>query len=689
MAALTDLSDDELIRLRERAATAPARDVTKLSDDELMAAHSAARGSTDPRGEAGFGDRMVDAFTFGLSKDAAALAKTGPREMASWFTGEPYDFSASYGRAREGERARLDAYSEANPIKGAAADATGILSGAALFKAPAAATITGRVMQAGREGGTAGGLAGFGEAEGGLTDRALGAATGAAIGGTIGAVAAPSIEGIGRLGGRMFGRNAVPAPGVNPAARVSDAGQFGIPLTRGQATGNLSQQASEEAMRHAGRGEGAARVMQQFDDRQTAAIASAADNFQGQFAGNAPRIIAGDSEVGGAVAGGVRTRANALKATGQKFYDEAQSLGARIGADAAEAAPQDIARRLAADNFRFNEGLHPTAFQALAEIERFGSLGARATSPATIAGRAATPKAVDFGEAHDVMKAINQMKPRDGADAAALGMVKRAFAGWWDDAVDANLFAGSERALEAVKQGNRNWSQYLAIVRPKTGDDAGRVVKKMVAADVTGQEVANWLYGASIVRPPGYSTRVASRLKRTFGETSDEWSAVRQGAWLRIVGSSPEKTRGPQAVANDITEFISGRGAPLAATLYTQAERAKMLAFARVLRSTVPSPKATNPSKTSYGMARMLRAVAYPIAATLGFSTSGLGGAAGAMAAVPFVRNVTGSRAAQKAISPKLTQSLFSGAPMTRLGVNATALGAGGAIPRTSIGTQR
>jgi hypothetical protein len=63
---------------------------------------------------------------------------------------------------------------------------------------------------------------------------------------------------------------------------------FGIPLTRGQATGDVRQMATEEAMRMGGRGGQAQKTMLGFEQQQQQSIQSAiGQNLFPQFA---PRL---------------------------------------------------------------------------------------------------------------------------------------------------------------------------------------------------------------------------------------------------------------------------------------------------------------------------------------------------------------------------------------------------------------
>lgn len=526
--------------------------------------------------------------------------------------------------------------------------------------------MAGRAAQAAGQGAIAGGVAGFGDAEGDFGDRLAGGAYGAGIGAAVGGIASPLLEGAGRLVRRAFSGPAVrPAPGVDPATRVAEADEFGIPLTGGQASGDVNQIAREEAMRHAARGETAQRTMQAFDEGQAGAIRTAAEDMQGRFAGANPPV-AGDTEVGDMVAAAARRRAQELRTRAEGKFTEAEAGGVEVRADAIKAAKQDISDRLAASDFPFDERLHPAAWRALQEIDRLAGLrGAQALKPGeTIVGTS--------------LKGIEQTRrrlaitaPTNAADAKALGIVRRAFDDWLDDAVAKELFTGNPAALTALKEARGLWSQYRGLTSPKTGDDAGRAIKAMLKADTTGQEVANFLYGSSIVNPPGRALRVATRLKNALGAQSEEWSAVRQGAWLRVIGGA-EGNLSPAKIASNIQRFLDGHGKGVSTVLFSAEERAQMHRFAKVLRNTVPDARATNPSKGSYAMQRGLQAVTTGLAASLGFAGGGFAGAAGAAAAVPVARSMAGQAAARRAINPRLVQPLFRARALARLGAYTT-----------------
>ena len=222
-------------------------------DPELQRALDAKATGKPP---AGFSDVVNNAVTFGLSKDAAALAHAGPREIASWFSGEPYNFGEEYGRAREGERARIDQYSAENPVSSGVANvigAVGSLGNAGVGAARAGLSAGQRLWQGVKEGAKGGavigGLAGFGDAKGDIVDRGISAGEGAAFGAglgaaipvattAVGAVAKPAIDAVrarinpgGAAARKVVDRMTANGRDIESAARrIESAGQLGVNL---------------------------------------------------------------------------------------------------------------------------------------------------------------------------------------------------------------------------------------------------------------------------------------------------------------------------------------------------------------------------------------------------------------------------------------------------------------------------
>src|SRR5690606_23672387 len=112
---------------------------------------------------------------------------------------------------------------------------------------------------------------------------------GAALGGALGAAAEPVMAAGGALARKVMGGVRAPA---GTEQIVSQADEFAIPLSRGQATGDITQQAWEEAARNNAKGPAAGNIVRRFDDQQAEAIQAAKGAISDRLGGQAPETLA-------------------------------------------------------------------------------------------------------------------------------------------------------------------------------------------------------------------------------------------------------------------------------------------------------------------------------------------------------------------------------------------------------------
>lgn len=142
-----------------------------------------------------------------------------------------------------------------------------------------------RLLGGAADGGIAMSAYGFGSGEDGARNRVWNAARNVPKGIAFGAAGEGIATGLGNLAGRVFRGSSEVAPGANPAANVAEAGQFGIPLSRAQATRSVPQANIENQLRSQG-------AMQGFDDAQRHAVGQSVNDVQSRLAGGAPAFPA-------------------------------------------------------------------------------------------------------------------------------------------------------------------------------------------------------------------------------------------------------------------------------------------------------------------------------------------------------------------------------------------------------------
>jgi len=408
--------------------------------------------------------------------------------------------------------------------------------------------------------------------------------------------------------------------GPNEAtAREVAANEFGIPLTRGQATADFDQIAFEQAAKAGARGEMAGDIMRGRFATQREAVDASKSSIANDIAPLTPTRNVQESA--GVTLEGVRSEARTLKENVDRAYDvaRAEMSGAAVDRGAVTELPNIARAALREQGFVFDKDLMPLTTRALSMLDDLGALKVKneAFQPGV-----STPKNMDdvVGVAMDAIEMVRKniggktgllAKAGDDAERAGLKTVVKSFDQWLNSVSDAALISGRPEAVEAIKAARAEASKRFSLIGKRNElDDAGPVIDRMIKSDVTEQEVANFLYGAGKVGESGRGYRVAKRVEEIVGRDSDAWDAVRRGMWQRLTENAEGKTQpGPQAVSQNIYEFVNGKGKALSELLFDDAERATMRRYAKVLKDTVPPVDATNPSKSGYEVARALGGV--------------------------------------------------------------------------------
>ena len=449
------------------------------------------------------------------------------------------------------------------------------------------------------------------------------------------------------------------APLVTPITR--DAERLGINLTAGQRTGNPALLSRENAAFGGGLGEGAQKTAQEAIARQQAEIFAARDTLGDAISGGARRLEA-PSEAGGIVADAMRDAANYAKQGFQQRYDQALEMpgtmsrqffeGTGQPAGAARAAGPDfsapLSQRIADDLVNrpkpviIDADLTPAASKALNTLDqvsnlqlgRIGQPGNEEIVGVSLAGIDQARK--KLGAYYDAAKA-------NPSDRRAVGAMIHAFDDQVERAVEAGLYQGDEGFVEAFKGARKSFSDYRKTFTPDgAGDDVGRAVERIIKRDPTPQEVANLLYGHSKVGATGLSTRLAERIGSVVGRDSDEWMAIRQGAWQRVTGVTEGKAEmSAKRISDRIYDFTRGEGASLAKQLFKPEEIKQMNTYASVLKATEPKAGTVNPSNSGNRTAALARQMGQQIVAWIGAGTGAVaGGPLGAAAGAGTAKGV-------------------------------------------------
>ena len=628
-------------------------------------------------------DSFTSGVTLGLGDELTALENAvigGTEEETFW---EEYD------RFLAKERDQNKRFAEENPVTdttakiagavtGAVAGAPEIAAGARAFGVAPAVTTAGKVGRAAGGGAAGAAVVGFNEGEGGFVDRATDAALSAPVGAVGGVVGREVMVAAGRALGPLVKRgqafangvltrqaqSALQKAGIDPKlitkemaeafeerARISDvtpetanraaADEFGVPLSKGQATGDFDEIAFEEAARTGARGQGAGRIARAAQETQREAIDQAQDDL----------VPGGEvDEATGFVVSSLQAARARAKAGVQDAYDAIPD-GTVISADAFRSVVPRVTQRL--EEFSFATP-STAAKQAIKEIQE---IPLRLSNKPDAIG-------VEFRAVERVRQKLNSISRRiersDPQGAFEVGVIKGELDNWIEDSVANALIAGDGAALQAVKAARKKYKAFREVfTKSGPGDDVGRMLEtltdpRMNPEGVTPQEMARYMLGGAQVGAPGHSVRMARRVKDILGQKSPEMSALRRAAWLRVVeGSKPGTKPGAQKTASAILNFTKGDGAALARELFSQGEINKMVRFANVLRMTVPPKGATNPSGTAAALARTAQDSADAVTTAIGVGTGNIGAAFGMRLMQGMLRSAGGSGRAARNFNPR------------------------------------
>ncbi len=594
----------------------------------------------------GYGDEMT-------AHDAAMFGKTPQGDWGEY--GVPY--GERYDRALAAERAQQKAFKEAHPYLALGAEAAGgVASSVALGAGKLIGQGVTKAGQIGRAalGGAAGGAVyGFGDGEGGAANRLTQATIGLGVGAAGGVAGRELAIGLGKLYRRLAsspslfkdgqitdaGRKAIASAGFDPATvsddfarafakRVEQAGgqsdeavrmamadEFGLPLTRGQATGDVAQIAYEEAARNVSRGRPAHEAVSAIDDAARRRTSEAVDGMRASLGGQAHETAA---DAAGTVGQHVQRAASTAKDAYKAAYNAPAIKGASIAVEAFDGLPK------LADDALKGVTFSPSP-QAAGAVKALRELSETATKgPDGTVG-------VSFQAVEQLRQKLNRITASDAGVMREISAVKGALDSWVDDVLHKSLISGSPEALDAVVAARGKYSFFRKHFTKQAGDDISGIMEKLAKPDTTPQEVANALWGYTKVGTSGTSARLAVRLKKVL--SPEDFNDVRSGLWQRLAQTAQGEVLTPQKMATRLDDFLRGDGKTLAGHMFSQEERATMRRFGEAMKLLVPPKEATNPSKTAYAMSRMVSDGWKALVTTMGMTSGGPIGAIGARTA--------------------------------------------------------
>ena len=457
-----------------------------------------------------------------------------------------------------------------------------------------------------------------------------------------------------------------PTVATAQGARASDiyaaSDEFGIPVSRGEATRDVAQRTREFDMLHGTQGPAAQRRAAQFQDQRANAIEEAGRRIATR---NQDPLASNVDDAGQIVQNQVRDTYNSLTQQINQSYHEAMTrlAGVEVG-KSAQGMMDSVGRRL-----MYGRGNIDDVEELLIPVTGYdveSVLGVTKSRAGTalrmvrdlegeIASRAAYPSQgrVRFSHVERVRQRLleiqEEARAANDADAYAVDLILQGFDDWLGPALQrppqirirspgAALEYSEQQALrqQAEQAITRARSLYREreelFTRQGAGDLAGRTMQTVRDLDTTGTQIINQILGSNRI-PPSQARASVERIvtlatrRRPDGsmapraeETSayrrfiggdaqppPEVQALREALFIRIL--EPLRTRGAgnqvpvQTVVTNLDTALNGPGRAVTRAMFTEAEVKKMERLLSVLRYYIPT-SASRP--TGVTAARML-----------------------------------------------------------------------------------
>lgn len=431
------------------------------------------------------------------------------------------------------------------------------------------------------------------------------------------------------------------------AARQGQASEFGIPLTRGQATGDVAQQRTEDTLRRGARGAPAARIMGAFDDQQRQALSDAG----GQVAeGMGIRAGQNRQDSARAVAEQLSEEHRALQAKVDDAYDTFKDVDAHVDDIAVNRGKLGLVAALREEGIVVDQAMYPESLKALKVYDRMVGRGGR--------GEGAKFKGKSLQQIEQfrkyLNKRINATASAPTGDSAALTRMKRALDDELDQALDDGLITGDPGALQTILNARRlrtELGRKFGVASGKAGrhDSAGKFLEGFIASGKTDNEFANWLYGSSRIGEGARAVGAVKRLKEGFGVDSEIFENVRAGAlWHSLYGPrssmAGDGTISPDVMYTNLTNALSPESKQYMEVLFSPDEmrtlRRLQVAVHRARNNRLAMNHSGTGASVEQSIGRMMQVFSRTMAA-------GVSAATGDVA--PIIAQVTLSQAGKQA----------------------------------------
>ena len=454
----------------------------------------------------------------------------------------------------------------------------------------------------------------------------------AAIGSTIEATLPPLL----RAGKRALTRSP-------QGAAQSTLPRYEIPLTRGQATGDIAQVSREEAMRQGARGPVAQQTMKGFEQAQREAIGAGADNLEDRIGAGIGFDGQSVTRIGTRLEDDITRARDTAKATADSAFEGLRNAPpVSFTPDSFRGMVSDMSRNLRKQGFDLGAPGMEGVRRVIGQADHFANMP--------------NLRQVNLEAFEALRRRVMTSMPNNGSPAdAALGQVKRSMDRWLDDAVTNGLMQGDEATITALKDARGLWSEYKSMFGGK--DPTGRVMNKILEETrATPVQTVNYLVSITKAGDQSIARNLVQRMGQVFGKESEQFRLLKSAYLIEAFTKSTNqgvREISPGAIRKNVNYLLDGDGTVIPRELFSPDEMAALRTFADDVSKTITPREATNPSGSAWAIMREL--VDRGILPSLGTGTANR--AAGAVATLPFsgligqsIQNKMGAAAATDAV---------------------------------------
>jgi|GEM_PF-1209598 len=362
-----------------------------------------------------------------------------------------------------------------------------------------------------------------------------------------------------------------------------------VPLTRGEASGNIGQQILEGEAQKGQSGDLARQAMDSQRAQQSAAVQENIPAMQQRVAGESPMVERG---VGGEVAqASLLAQRNAQQASYNKAYETA-----RKGGDAFVDPQQSgqISSRIAGSMSEFRPRTSPGAFglqdEALTMLKEGRSIG----------------------ELMDLRKAISTLaSSTDGNERGAAGSLLRSLDKELLNQADERLLYGNPESVKSWLDAIGQFKEFQQIWNTRGGLLSKLTAKSArdgeVVLNVAPEAAANAIFGSSITGVVGKPQLTRDLIKLRNMLPTDQWNGVRQELFLKLTDAATNtgKQGGITGVTfNKVWSDLKKKNPSLVKVMFTPDEVQMFNNFGATV-STI-SGSAKNTSNSSFAVGDLL-----------------------------------------------------------------------------------